>query len=104
MIHPRPEMFRKLAPTLVPFAFALPKWRFGARINDLQGGGIYVEEVFKDSPALAAGLKVRQIIETVDGREFQTKEEFADYIDNKFGVLSIKVRGLRQPLEVELAW
>lgn len=91
--------------TLVPFAFALPKWRFGARINDIPNGGIYVEEVFKDSPALAAGLQVRQVIESVDGVQFQNKEDFADYIDNKpGGVLKIKVSGRRQPFLVELAW
>jgi hypothetical protein len=90
---------------LVPFAFALPQWRFGARINDLEGGGIYVEEVFKQSPAESAGMRPRQVIESVDGRVFQTKEEFADYIDNKLGgVIRIRVTGLRQALAVPLAW
>lgn len=54
----------------------------GAKISNRQ---IQVVEVIKDSPASQAGLKIGDIIQTIDNQSFKTSDELQNYVASKSG-------------------
>lgn len=65
----------------------------GIEIVLLNSGDIVVYDVFENSPADKAGLKIGDIIKTIDNKEFSTPTELSKYIrDNKKDTFAIKIK------------
>ena len=54
-------------PQPLPLPQPAPQWKLGVRISGNPGGGLYIHEVFANSPAELAGLKAGMVLLTVDG-------------------------------------
>jgi len=68
--------------------------------------GAYVEEVFPDSPAQAAGLQAGDVITAVDGKEVRTKQELTNAVTSTSPgttvTLNVMRAGNRQEIPVTL--
>jgi hypothetical protein len=53
---------------------------FGARLEDIPGGGVRIAEVFPNSPAAKADIQAGDAILTVDGRRVLKLTEVADHV------------------------
>lgn len=56
------------------------QWKLGVKIGANAGGGLYVHEVFADSPAAAVGLKAGVVIHSIDGARYDDPLQARDRI------------------------
>jgi membrane-associated protease RseP (regulator of RpoE activity) len=54
-------------PQPLPLPQPAPQWKLGVRISGNPAGGLYIHEVFANSPAELAGLQAGMVLLTVDG-------------------------------------
>ncbi|QGJ69358.1 Hypothetical protein PBC10988_10320 [Planctomycetales bacterium 10988] len=88
-----------------PATIELPPWRLGIRVKQLPGGELMITGVYPDSPAAQAGLQPSHVLETINGKTFESEAELAEFIDQLDAEeLIIKVRGKPTRFRVQLAW
>jgi photosystem II stability/assembly factor-like uncharacterized protein len=75
----------------------------GVGSDTAPGGGVDVQEVFDDGPALKAGLKAKDVITAVDGKKLAKYDELIDYLREKNPGDTIKFAVRRGKEEVTIA-
>jgi hypothetical protein len=68
-----------------------PKWLFGVSENEYRGGtGVKLYTVFPNTPAEKAGLRVGDVIKTMNGQPIESNYDFTRTVDSSNGELKIE--------------